>query len=290
MKQIEPKNHKNPLKNIFNCPAKLYIRGDTDILDLDCLYICIIGARKHSEYGRQVVRGILREIKHYNPIVISGLATGIDSIALQESLELGLRTIAVLGSGLDDESIYPRTNIRLANQIIERGGLLLSEYAPGTSAQKWTFPQRNRIMAGLSHTIIVIEGNRQYGTLITARLGLEFGKTIVSVPGSIFSPLSAGPLSLIADGAIPLTCPEDILSIHNLEKNQLALRDRADRDMLYSRCNADELILLEKLAEPKTRDQLLVETKYTADRLQIVILTLEIKGLIEEKMSKIVRR
>lgn len=191
--------------------------------------VCIIGARKHTAYGVLVVKAIIQELARFDPIIISGLATGIDTVTLETALEHNLKTIAVIGSGLDDDSIYPRENLLLTYQIARSGGIIVSEYEEGTPALKQHFPRRNRIMAGLADIIIIIEGTRKSGTLITARLGLEFGKDIVCVPGSIFSPLSQGPLSLIEQGAIPLTQISDILEVLHLEEKNSQLEFKFDQ-------------------------------------------------------------
>lgn len=279
------------LSNIHKPPRNLYIRGNDNILNTSDLKICIVGSRKHSEYGKRVTYDIIRELAPFNPIIVSGLATGIDSYALSYACQLNLRCIAVLGSGLSDDVIYPQSNIPLAHQIIEQGGSLISEYAPSIRAQKWSFPLRNRIMAGLSDTIVIVEGNTTSGTLITARLGLEFGKTIVCVPGSIFSELSAGPLSLIEQGALPLTKPSDILSIHNLQTTHSILHDQSTRIKKYERCTLEEQAVLSHINshglvdDHINRDKLLEITKFSPDKLQIILVTLEIKGMISEKFG-----
>lgn len=259
--------------------------------------ICIIGARKHTTYGLEVTKAIIREIAPFNPIIVSGLATGIDTVALETAIEYNLRTIAVIGSGLDDNSVYPRENIPLVYQIQKSGGMILSEYDIGIQAKKWHFPARNRIMAGIADTIIVVEGTKKSGTLITARLGLEYGKEIISIPGSIFSPLSKGPLSLIEQGATPLTDPSDIASLLKLTNNQtdnldndLILRDEALNSESYSRCSADEILVLGVIKVPRARDEILALSGLKAGALQVILIQLDIKGLIEEKYGKIVRR
>lgn len=287
--------------------------------------ICIIGARKHTAYGVLVVKAIVKELARFDPIIISGLATGIDTVALETALEHNLKTIAVIGSGLDDDSIYPRENLLLTYQITGSGGIIVSEYVEGTPAMKHHFPRRNRIMAGLADIIIIIEGSRKSGTLITARLGLEFGKDIVCVPGSIFSPLSQGPLSLIEQGAIPLTQISDILEVLHLEEKNSQLEFKFDIEKSaeeakqvgggkktypifddstqnlkiireeqtlaekYYRCSEEELGILNLLNEPLDKQQLLEISQYRLSELQIILIQLEIKGYITEKYGKIVR-
>lgn len=324
MIQKIPTNSLFPYLDNFNdMPEYIYIRtkDETDKPNIDhnalnalnALKICIVGARKHTAYGVKVVEELIQKLAPYKPIIVSGLATGIDSIALETALKHNLQTIAVIGSGLDDDSIYPRENIPLVYQIQNQNGLIISEYPEGEQGLKWHFPARNRIMAGISDVIIIVEGTERSGTLITARLGLEFGKDIICVPGSIFSPLSTGPLGLISQGAIPLTEIDDIEKILNLEspnkgenqsdksdnsdnkksektaKQLKLLKDEPDKTKKYSRCNYDETYVLKVLKEPLSREELTEITQYSYGALQIILIELEIKGYVTEKYGKIVR-
>lgn len=282
------------LNKIEKPPRGLYMRGNIDILRSDQLMVCIIGSRRHSQYGETVVKSLIHYLAPYNPVIISGLATGIDTLALQYALEKDLHCIAILGSGLDDDSIYPRENIPLAHTIIKNSGLLISEHPAKTKAIKWHFPARNRIMAGLSKAIIIVEGGRKSGTLITARLGLDFNREIISVPGSIFSELSTGPISLIQHGAIPLSHPSEIIDILGLRDNaaiqpELKLREEAMLHERYSRCSVDEKKIMETLVQPIDRNDLLIKTSFEIQKLQVLLTTLEVKGFITEKYGKIVR-
>ncbi len=307
------------LNNLEGMPQGLYIRyqdnENADFADLrhatellgytERKKICIVGARKHTDYGVLVIGALLREVAPYNPIIISGLAEGIDTIALETALKYKLDTIAVIGSGLDDHSIYPRSNILLAYDICKSGGIIISEYPEGEKPMKWNFPARNRIMAGLADTIIVIEGTRKSGTLITARLGAEYGKDVIAVPGSIFSPLSAGPLSLIEHGATPLIEPSNILTLLNLvteeelEKVRTSglsgpgvlgtCKDKQLKSEKYHNCSEAELSILHILDQPRDRNEILSEIDIKAGDLQILLIQMEMRQLITEKYGKIVR-
>ncbi|MEI6553752.1 MAG: DNA-processing protein DprA, partial [bacterium] len=157
--------------------------------------ICIVGSRSYTEYGQLTCEKLIEGLSLYkNKIaVVSGLAIGIDSIVHRLCLRHGIPCIAIPGSGLNEEVLYPRTNVRLAEQIYESGGILLSEFEPDVRATVWSFPLRNRIMAGIADVTVVIEGKRDSGTMITARLAAEYNRDVLAVPGSIFSIHSEGP-------------------------------------------------------------------------------------------------
>ncbi len=206
------------LKNIYDPPPILFYKGNLDVLKNNCL--AAIGSRKASEYGRRAAGFFTRGLAPHFTIV-SGLAYGIDSLAHEMAIKNRGAAAAVIGSGLDEKNIYPKSNISLAKKIIESGGLLLSEVPPGTGPQQFHFPMRNRIIAGLSRGILIVEAGEKSGTLITAKLGLEYGADIFSIPGNIFSPTSAGVNYLIKFGAHPVTSPEDIMEFYGLDSGKI---------------------------------------------------------------------
>lgn len=192
------------LKYIYDSPVVLFALGNIELLKQEA--IAIVGARQCSNYGKVIAKEIAKQIVRKNINVVSGLARGIDSFA-----HIGAegRTIAVLGSGLD--IIYPKENIRLAKNILQMGGLIISEYNLGTPPDRMNFPNRNRIISGISNAVIVIEAKERSGSLITAEFALEQGKDVYAVPGNITSKYSIGTNNLIKEGAIPYTCIKDIL-------------------------------------------------------------------------------
>ena len=190
------------LAHIPDPPKELYMQGNTDLFArTDTIYVCIVGPRKPSPYGQDVVKHILETLRPFNIITVSGIAYGVDGIVHSESIRLGIPTIAVPGSGIDDESFYPRAHLDLKYEILEHGGLVLSEFEPDARADIWTFPIRNRLMAGMSHLTIVIEAEKKSGTLITGHLATDYGREVIAVPGSIFSNTSIGTHTLISKGA-----------------------------------------------------------------------------------------
>jgi len=197
------------LKNIYDPPLKLFVLGNKDLLRQKS--IAIVGSREATEYGRNVALQFAKSLSENGINIISGLALGIDTYAHLGTLQLHSRgkTIAVLGSGLDE--IYPKQNKELAKQIIQSGGCIITEFPFGTKPEKLNFPQRNRIISGLSEGILVVEASEQSGSLITADFALEQGKEVFAVPGNILNKTSVGTNNLIKQGAKLVTNYEEIL-------------------------------------------------------------------------------
>lgn len=276
------------LRQISDPPKKLYSLGNTDLLnDPTIKFLCVVGSRRYTSYGHDAVRQIIQSLKGQPVAIVSGLALGIDAIAHTTALEVGLPCIAVPGSGLGKDVLYPRTHLDLAESILRNGGVLLSEYESDFRASPWSFPMRNRIMAGLSHAVLIIEGEEDSGTLITARLALDYNRDVCALPGSIFSEASKGPLILIKAGASPICSPSDLHKLLGL-KTDLILEDAPEKAEEYihektQNCSDEEKLIASKLNEPKTREELLVETGLEISKLQISISMLEIRGLIIEE-------
>lgn len=196
---IESEDYPKQLKEIFDAPLKIYVLGNKEILKQNG--IAIVGSRNATEYGKKVTLKFSKELSEKGINIISGLAIGIDTHAHLGTLKHTSKgkTIAVLGSGLDE--IYPKSNIELAKQILKSGGCIISEYPLGTKPEKIHFPQRNRIISGLSKGVLVVEASEKSGALITADFALEQGREVFAVPGNISSITSIGTNNLIAEGA-----------------------------------------------------------------------------------------
>lgn len=276
------------LRQISDPPKHVFALGNTSLFeDPSIKFLCVVGSRRYSSYGYDAVRQIIQSLKGQPVAIVSGLALGIDSIAHTVALEVGLPCIAVPGSGLHKDVLYPRSHLELAESILKNGGVLISEFEPDFRASPWSFPMRNRIMAGLSQVILVIEGEEDSGTLITARLALDYNRDVCALPGSIFSETSKGPLSLIKNGATPICTPEDLHKLLGL-KTDLILEDAPERAEEYIRekiqnCSEEEVLILSKLDGPKTREELLATTGLELTKLQISLSMLEIRGLISEE-------
>lgn len=195
------------LKQIYDPPVVLYSKGNTSILQN--FSIAIVGARQATLYGKQVAFGLAKNLACSGVIVISGLAKGIDTYAHLGTLKVEAKTIAVLGNGID--SIYPKENKELAEQILQKGGAIISEYTVGQKPEKYHFPARNRIISGLSQGVVVVEAKKKSGSMITVDYALEEGKMVFAVPGRITDVTSEGTNELLMQGAKPITKIQDIL-------------------------------------------------------------------------------
>ncbi len=279
------KTHEFPkqLLEIPQPPEKLYIEGK--LPDIHMIYLTVVGARKHTSYGRDACVKLIEGLKGYPIVIVSGLALGIDTIAHETALKIGLTTVAFPGSGLDQKILYPRLNVKLAEKILENGGALISELEPETPPALWTFPRRNRLMAGIARATLIIEAEEKSGTLITARLATEYNRDVLTLPGSIFSPASKGTNQLLRLGATPVTSSTDILEAlgfkvdSNLEPRTLDLVD----------CSPDEKQILELLREPIPRDTIYEQVKKPIPEINMILSTMEIKGLIQEEYGEIRR-
>jgi DNA processing protein len=198
---------------IHDPPPAIFLRGDGGAALLSRPAVAVVGARSCSAYGRSVARTLGRELAATGLVVVSGMARGIDGEAHRGALEAGGVTVAVLGCGVDRD--YPAAHAELARRIRERG-LVVSEYEPGVEPAPWRFPARNRIIAGMSEAVVVVEARERSGALITADFALEEGRDVCAVPGEITSALSAGTNALLRLGAMPVTSAGDILELFGL--------------------------------------------------------------------------
>ncbi len=271
----EEKDYPALLKEISNPPALLYYKGNFQFNSAPAL--AIVGSRKFTSYGKQVAYSLARDLAQAGIIIVSGMALGIDSIAHQSALENNGTTLAVLGNSLEDHHIHPRSNFQLSQQIQQKG-LLISDYPLGTPANSYTFPARNRLMAGLTLGTLVIEATPQSGTLITARLALEFNREVFAVPGSILSPSSQGSHQLIQQGAKLITNAQDILNELNLAQEQIKEKTRQD----FPLSNTEKQILKHISSEPIHINQLIKLSRLnTADLISNLTL-LEMKGFTKD--------
>lgn len=204
---LSDKTYPKLLASIDKPPQKLYAEGNLKLLNQPA--ITVIGSRAMTAYGQKVTGFLVRDLVANNLVIVSGLARGVDAWAQKQCLSYGGKTIAVLAHGLD--KIYPPDNRPLAEEIIKKGGLLLSEYPPKTSIRASNFKARDRIMAGLTAGTLVIEGKSKSGTKITASYAADFGREVFAVPGPIDSPNAIGPAELIQQGAKLVLTVEDIL-------------------------------------------------------------------------------
>ncbi len=280
IKTIDPFEVFPSLSEIPQKPKQLYMRGTLENIKHKKV-VAFVGSRACTSYGNNVCKNLIEGLRGYNIVIVSGLAMGIDGIAHKSALDAGLTTIAFPGSGLDWGNLYPAINKGLAKEILRQGGALFSEYEANTKGAHWTFPQRNRLVAGIADMVVVIEAQEASGALITARLGTEYNKIVGAVPGSIFSSSSFGTNWLLRLGAVPITSSEDILKELGLEKKDAPLSALV--------VNENEGKVLDALNEPKTKDAIIEELGLSTSEANVIFSTLEIKGLIKESYGLIER-
>jgi len=287
IEKLRPEYWPPGLHQIPDKPNTLYYRGT--VPDLDQKFLCIIGPRKYTDYGAQVCEELIKGLRGMPITIVSGLAYGIDSIAHKYALDYGLKTIAFPGSGLDKSVIYPRAHFNLAMQILESGGTLISEFSNKTEAAPWTFPKRNRLMAGISDAVLVIEAGQKSGTMITSRLALDYNRNVLAVPGSIFNLTSVGTNNLIRDGAVPITSSQDILWALGFGEEEINLFTEIEQKKNFALAtkNLSELEkqILEILSEPLNIDQIAQKIDLPINVIIQTLTELEMKNLIKEYNS-----
>jgi DNA processing protein len=268
-------NYPQTLLNIPQPPLVIFYRG----LLNNSLWprsLSVVGSRRYSRYGERLVTDLIRPMARAGLTIVSGLALGIDALAHQATLlEQGL-TVAVLGSGLDRASLYPVTNQRLAEAIINHQGVVMSEFPPGTPSFKYNFPRRNRIIAGLSQGTLVIEAALKSGSLITARYAVDYGKEVMAVPGYIYSEMSSGTNNLIQQGAKLIGSAQDILDALSLNASFELMPSVASSSL-----EPMEILILELLhGSAKTINELTKATKLDISQINARLSVMEIKGLV----------
>ncbi len=258
------------LRNKEVCPpVVLYYKGDLKLAQTNC--VAIVGTRACSHYGREVAETFARDLSAAGVTVVSGLATGIDGYAHSETLKSGGKTIAVLGGGLD--RITPVSNIKLSEEI-EYSGLILTQYSPETSPTRYTFPERNRIIAGLSLATVVVEAGEKSGALITADFALEQGREVFAVPGNITSSKSKGTNKLISAGARPALSADDIL-----EELRLNIPKKEKSPALSLDFFEEKIYTLLQDGD-KSLEELIEMSDLHASEINATVTSMEIKGII----------
>ncbi len=266
------------LHQIPDHPLLLYVRGDFDWATLNHKpTLAIVGSRKFTQYGEQVALRLSYDLAQAGFVVISGLAFGIDKKAHEGTLEAHGETLAVLGGGITDSDISPRSNLTLAQKILHTGALI-SEYPPHTEIYAGNFPMRNRIIAGLSQGVLVIEAAEKSGSLITALLALDYNREVFAIPGSIFSPVSTGTHALIKRGAKLVTHVSDIIEELAPHLKEASLTPEKSETPLN--LNTEETAVLGALShEPIDMHSLMQKTALSVSELQATLTLLELKGL-----------
>lgn len=263
------------LKEIYAPPSLLYYKGN--LKNYNEYSLAVVGTRKFSSYGKQVTQEIVRELGNNGFNIVSGLALGIDTEAHFTAVSNNLPTFAVLGSGLSSKNIYPSTNRYLAEKIIEKNGIIFSEYPINMIPLRHNFPQRNRIISGLSLGSLIIEAGQKSGALITAQFALEQNREIFTIPGSIFSKTSIGTNNLLKKGAHPITSTQDILDILNLGE----VTNFKETKKILPDNPFEEKLLQHISKEPIHIDKLTQLTNLKAQEINSTLINMELKGKIK---------
>lgn len=267
-------NYPKLLGQIHDFPKILYCRGNLNLLTKTCF--AVVGTRKLTTYGKEVAQNMVRGLVQAGFVIVSGLALGIDTVAHKTTLDYEGKTIAVLGTPIDQ--IYPPENFKLAQTILSNNGLIISEYPSGYPGLKKNFAIRDRIISGLSKGVLVIEAHEKSGALITARCALDQNRDVFAVPGNIFSPNSFGPNYLIKNGAKPVTSAQDILDEYgsNLklfeeDKSAISTKDPTQKIILAILDNNGAVFI----------DDIIRESGKETSEIIATLSVLEIKGLIK---------
>lgn len=264
------------LRQIHDAPLVLYLKGNRSIIGKPQLGI--VGSRNASRAGLEHARAFAAALGPRDMLVTSGLALGVDGAAHAGALDAGFPTIAVIGNGIDRP--YPHRHRALAHRVVGHG-LLVSEYPPGTDARPAHFPQRNRIISGLSRGILVVEAGLKSGSLITARLALEQGREVFAIPGSVHNPMARGCHELIRQGAALVESVEDILQEFQCGWSSWAPEPVAQVSAPPGLAPR-EIAVLEALGyDPQSTDDLCISTGLSADQLMQSLLLLELQGLVD---------
>jgi len=276
----EHKKYPAPLRQIHDPPICLYVKGDLKSYDFDNnRYFAIVGTRKPTSYGAQITKRFSGELASAGFTIVSGMALGIDMIAHESALDVGGRTIAFLGCGVN--VIYPQSNHALYYKIIKNGGLVISEFPPDMTVLPGLFVSRNRLISGLSRGVLVAEGQKDSGSLITARCALEQGKEVFAPPAPITSDQSEAPNSLIKEGANLVTCVQDIFDAFSLSYQSRQIDDST----ISSLCDEEKSIITILEQEPLTANEIGKKLKVQIAIILPLLSNLELLGIIEKNNS-----
>ena len=276
------------LLQIYDPPVLLYVRGDSSILNSPSL--SIVGTRRPTVYGTQMAERMGRDLAKRGLAIISGLARGVDAIAHEGATSVGGRAIGVLGTGID--ICYPKENRKLYEKVLERGAII-SELPTGSHPAPENFPVRNRIIAGMPLGVVIVEGKQYSGSLITARLAMEFGREVFGVPGNVTQAVSFAPNELIKQGAKLVTCAEDVIeelptpvraALVQAEAMETEQRNLLAADGL----NPTEKKVYELLSaeEPRHIDDLVETSGLNSSEVLATLFDLEMKGIIRQLPGK----
>lgn len=264
------------LKEIPDPPAVLFYRGCRDIFAKKRKFLAVVGSRKCSSYAKRVLERVFQDCPTEEICIVSGFAYGVDTLAHELALYFGFKTIAVLGSGISDACLYPAQNRVLLKKFFPENGLIMSEFFPWQKALPQFFPQRNRIIAGISQMTFVVEAGKKSGALLTAGLARDYHRDVAAVPGSLFSPTSDGPNKLISEGAIVICNCDDLCNSLGIEKKETNFGHLRPMNTIEEKI----FFLLKK--NEKHFDEIVSETNISSAEAQSALSLLLLDGIVKK--------
>jgi len=289
------KSYPEKLKHIYDPPVALYYRGSFALSEFS---VAVVGSRRTTNYGSITAKKLSYELAVRGVQIVSGMARGIDSMAHEGCLDAGGKTVAVLGCGPD--YIYPPENARLYEGILAAGGLILSEYPPGTPPMQYNFPARNRIISGISSGVLVVEAAQRSGSLITAALALEQGREVFAVPGNIDCAYSRGTNSLIREGAKIVLGVEDILEEFDYREEKATVTKKSDTagrragntasgtaHKIYCGLSTGEIRVVKTIQKGIHHiDEIIQHSNISISEINNILFMLEMKGVVAQMPGK----
>lgn len=277
IQELSPSDYPVQLREIPKPPEKLWTLGSFPAPGTK--YLAVVGSRALTSYGREACQKLIEGLAGYPVTIVSGLALGADACAHRAALHAGLHTIAIPGSGLGKDILYPRANVRLAEDILAAGGLLLSEHPPDHQAREYDFPSRNRIMVGLADAVLMIEAGERSGTLITARMAGDYNRQLLCVPHRIGDPHAHGSQVFLRVGATLVSESAHILEALGIEAHA------EQRELPLEQLTSTERAVYEILEEPRERDAILRTTSLPAPETLSALGMLELKGYVRHEFG-----
>ena len=285
---LTDKDYPKRLLNCYDSPILLYYKGEADLNASKI--VAIIGTRSHTDYAKQVTDKLVKDLAAQHVTVVSGLAFGVDAIAHKAAIKNNLPTIGVLGHGLDQ--IYPSEHTSLAKDMVKHGGGLLTEFRSKTNPDKFNFPTRNRIVAGMSDATIVVETGIKGGSMITAELANGYNKDVFAFPGKVTDNKSAGCNYLIKNNkAMLLTDAEELVQVMNWEEKAKSKKEKRSQRELFIELTADEKIIVAILNEKETAhiDEINIKSGLSSSAVAAAILNLELQNVMVSLPGKLYR-
>lgn len=280
---ISDSRYPERLKKITDPPENLYYKGDWDQnLFENCL--AVVGSRKMTKYGEKICTNLVSQVAARGITIVSGFMYGIDAMAHRAAVRVGGKTIAVMPCGI--EKIHPAYQKKLYKEILKKNGLIVSEWADYQSAAKWTYPKRNRIVAGLSQAVLIVQAAEKSGSLITARLAEKFKRKLFAVPGPLTSSVSIGTANLIKEGKAEIvTDAKDIVKVFQKKQYKIKLQESQNAN-LADQNSLEKRITNTLKVEPLSIDELARKLKISVNILGSTLSEMQIKGFLEEESGK----